>query len=79
VDGVLRYRRSVIGADLVRRIKECFMIVLDKAAAYSSSTIEELLFYVQRVESNRKADATRSQKHFAPTRKPVEISEAISR
>jgi molybdopterin biosynthesis enzyme len=28
---------------------------------------------------NRNADATRSQKHFAPTRKPVEISEAISR
>jgi hypothetical protein len=75
---MLRYRRSVIGADLARRIKECFMIVLDKAAADAASSVEELLFYVQKVESNRKADATRSQKHFVPTRKPVEISEAVS-
>lgn len=78
LDGVLRYRRSVIGADLARRIKDCFMIVLDKAAADAGSTIEELLFYVQRVEANKKADASRSQKHFVPTRKPVEISEGAS-
>jgi NAD(P)-dependent dehydrogenase (short-subunit alcohol dehydrogenase family) len=79
LDGVLLYRRSVIGADLARRIKECFMIVLNKAATDTSSTIEELLFYVQKVESNTKTDANRSQKHFAPTRKPVEISEVVSR
>lgn len=79
LDGMLRYRRSVISADLARRIKDCFMIVLDKAAADAGSTIEELLFYVQRIESNRKADAAGSQKHFVPTRKPVEISEAVSR
>ena len=74
LEGVLRYRRSVIGADLARRITECFMIVLDKAAADAGATIDEVLFYV----ASRKTDATRSPKNFVPTRKPVEISEAVS-
>ena len=79
MEGELRYRRSVISPDLARGIKECFMIVLDKAAADAGSTIDELLFYVQNLDSNRKAEASRSPKHFVPTRKPVEISEAVSR
>jgi acyl transferase domain-containing protein len=76
LEGVLRYNRSVISPELARRIKECFMIVLDKAAD-TSSTVEELLFYATKVSGAPRAEAKRP-KHFVPARKPVEISEVTS-
>jgi acyl transferase domain-containing protein/alpha-ketoglutarate-dependent taurine dioxygenase len=78
LEGTLRYKRGVIGDELARRIKGCFVGVLEAVAANPRSTVDELGLYTRRlhpgVERDRKTGDARPAGRFVASRRPVVVS-----
>src|SRR5205085_4266874 len=78
VEGALRYNRVVVGDDLARRIKGCFVGVLEAVAANPRSTVDELGLYTRRPhpggERDRETGDAKPAGRFIASRRSVVIS-----